>query len=1004
MQRFFRNIASVFILTTTFAVAQQSAIYTNPTSTFDRALALYKDKEYAAAQILFEKVKQNAKEQDIQADCSYYIANCAIRTNQQNADDLMEDFVSNYPTSTKQNQAYIDVAQYYFENGNYPNAMAYFDKVDESGLTYDQQEKFAFQKGYTYFTAGKKKEAANYFNRIANSKEYGSQAKYYLGYMAYDSDNYKEAGKQFEQVSTDEKYKEKLSYFQADMNFKLGNFQKAIDLGKAAMAKSTAAEKSELNKIIGESYFNLKKYDEALPYLKEYRGKKGQWNNTDYYQLGYVYYQQKDYENAISQFNKIIDGNDFVAQNGYYHLGESYLKTDKKQQALNAFKNASEMDFDKKIQEDAYLNYAKLSYEIGNSYQSVPDVINSFIDKYPDNQNNDELKGLLINSYITSKNYKEALTLIEKNKKPEYKPAYQKVTFYRGLELFTDGNYQEALKMFSKSLAENSDKKFSARAAFWKAESEFTLDKFNDALLSYKDFETNVEAKNTPEFKNYYYNLGYAYFKQKEYEQAGNAFQQFIDANPADKTKLNDAYLRLGDSRFVTSKYWPAMDAYNKVVENKSVDADYAAFQKAISYGFVGKNDKKIEDFNKFLQNFKNSQYRDDALFELGNTYVNENKNDLAIKTYDQILSENKTGTYAAKAVLRQGLIYYNDDKDDLAITKFKKVTADFPRTPEAMEAVQTARLIYLDNGKVDEYATWVKSLVYVEVSDTELDNDTYEAAEKQYLQNNAKQAISGLSGYIAKFPKGLHSLKANFYLAQLYFADNTTDSAAKCYEYVIAQPKNEYTEQSLNRLCEIYLKKNDNAKAVPVLKRLETEADFPQNKTFAQANLMRVYYEQNDFANAVVYADKVLANPKTDNKIKSDAEIIVARSAVKVNDDAKARTAYANLLKIAKGELAAEALYYDAYFKNKDGKFAESNKTVQKLSKEYSGYKYFGAKGLIVMAKNFYGLKDSFNATYILDSVIKNFTEFDDVVKEAQQELDKIKAEESKTNSSITK
>jgi hypothetical protein len=38
-------------------------------------------------------------------------------------------------------------------------------------------------------------------------------------------------------------------------------------------------------------------------------------------------------------------------------------------------------------------------------------------------------------------------------------------------------------------------------------------------------------------------------------------------------------------------------------------------------------------------------------------------------------------------------------------------------------------------------------------------------------------------------------------------------------------------------------------------------------------------------------------------------------------------------LLTIAKGELAAEALYYDAYFKNKDGKFETSN-TVQKLAK----------------------------------------------------------------------
>ena len=109
-------------------------------------------------------------------------------------------------------------------------------------------------------------------------------------------------------------------------------------------------------------------------------------------------------------------------------------------------------------------------------------------------------------------------------------------------------------------------------------------------------------------------------------------------------------------------------------------------------------------------------------------------------------------------------------------------------------------------------------------------------------------------------------------------------------------------------------------------------------------------------------------------------------------------------MLKIAKGELAAEALYYDAYFKNKDGKFADSNKAVQKLAKDYSGYKYFGARGLIVMAKNYYRLKDSFQATSILDSVIENFADFPDVVQEAQTELNTIKTEESKINSSITK
>ncbi|QRE03398.1 tetratricopeptide repeat protein [Flavobacterium psychrophilum] len=990
-----------FVFTSMFA--QQSAIYTNDLAAYNKALSLFNDKQYQSAQILFDKVKQENSNPELEADCTYYSANCGIRLNQNNADEKMQSFVKNYPTSTKQNLAYTEVATYYFEQGKYPQALEWFDKVDESSLTEDELDKYNFYKGYSFFNSSKKKEATQYFNKVVNSQEYGSQAKYYLGFLAYEGDDYKEATKYFDQVSGEEKYKEKLSYFQADMNFKLGKFDKAIQLGQAAMNNSNDFEKSELNKIIGESYFNLKEYNQAIPFLKEYKGKKGKWNNTDYYQLGYAFYKQNDFENAINQFNKIIDGKDFVAQNAYYHLGESYLKTDKKPQALNAFKNASEMTFDIKIQEDAALNYARLSYDIGNSYQSVPDVLNGFMTKYPSNPNKPEIENLLINSYITSKNYKEALNLLEKNKSFENKTAYQKVAFYRGLELFTDGSYKEALAIFKKSIAEQKDPKFSARGTFWKAETEYILNDFTNALLSFKQFLGYPEAKETVEFANVNYNMAYSHFKLKEYEQAGNFFQKYIEVSKDDKTRLTDAYLRLADSKFVTTRYAAALEAYDKAIILKTFDADYAAFQKAICYGFMGKNDKKIAGFNQFLKTYPNSQYRDDALFELANTYTTENETASSIKTYDQLIAENSNGSYVSKALLRQGLIYYNADKDEQALTKFKKVVANFPKSEEALEAVKTARLIYVDNGKVDEYATWVKSLDFVNISDSDLDNDSWEAAEKQYLQGNNKQAITNLSSYIKTFPNGIRILKANFYLAESYFKEESANSIPY-YEYTISKARNEYTEQSLSRLCQIFLRNTNYTKAIPVLLRLESEADFPQNKTYAQANLMKSYYTEKDYANSVIYAEKVLENPKTEDKIKSDAQIIVARSAIKVGNEAKAKVAYAKLQKIAKGELAAEALFYEAYFKNAASQFEESNKVVQKLAKDYSGYKYFGAKGLVVMAKNFYGLKDSFQATYILESVIKNFTDYADVVLEAKKELDLIKFEEAKTNSSITK
>jgi len=986
----------------TFSVsAQKSTIYNSNSKDFETAVSLYTAGQYASAKLVFDRVKINSVNQEVLSDCLYYNAMCAIRERQPSAGNLMERFILDYPTSTKRNQAYVELGHFYFQQENYEKALSWYEKVDEMYLGANETEKYNFQKGYSFFVAKDKKEASIYLNKVLNTSNYGSQAKYYLGFMAYEGDDYKQATKYFDAVSTEGKYKERMSYYQSDMNFKLGNFQKAIDLGEQAMSKSTPAEQSELNKIIGESYFNLKEYEKAIPYLKLYKGKNGKWTNVDFYQLGFAYYQQKEFQEAVSQFNKIIDGKDFVAQNGYYHLGQSCLNLDKKQEALNAFKNASEMDFDASLKEESSLNYAKLSYEIGNSYESVPAILMAFLEQYPQNSNKSTIEKLLIDSYISSKNYKEALAILEKNGIQENKLAYQKVLFYSGLQSFTDGEYKEALQRFEKAISQQKDALITARATFWKGETQFVLDDFKNALLTFKQFIGFAEAINTAEFKNCNYNIAYAYFKMKEYDQAGNYFQKQIEKG-TDKVRMNDAYLRLADCRFVTSKYWPAMEAYAKVIEQKGVDADYAFYQRAISYGFVAKNEKKIENLVSFLQLYPKSEYRDDALFELGNTYVTENKDEKAIATYNQLIKEFENGSFVSKVILRQGLVYYNADKDAQALAKFKQVVAAFPKSAEALEAVSTARLIYVENGKVDEYASWVRTLDFVAVSDADLDNDTYESAEKQYQQSNTSQAITGFGAYLTAFPKGIHALQAHFYLAQSLYSNDSEEKAVAHYEYVIAEPRNEFTEPSLVRLAQIFLKAKEVEKAIVVLSRIETEADLLQNKTFAQANLMKLYYDKKDYSNSVVYAEKVLENPKTEADVKSDAQIVVARSAMETGDVAKAKSGYEKLM-TAQGELGAEALYYDAYFKNKAGKFEDSNVAIQQLAKNYSDYKYFGAKGLLLMATNFYALKDSYQATYILETIIKNFTDFPEVVAQAQKDLETIKAEESKTNSSIT-
>ena len=993
---------SLFLLISFTNYSQQSAAFTNDLVEYNRALELYSNNQFLAAQSLFARIKEKADRDTVKSDCSYYIANCAVRLNQQDADQLMEEFVTKYPTSIKRNSAFIDVANFYFENGKYSHARKWYDKVDEASLSKGEIERFNFNNGYAFFKNKRYTEAKKYFNRVSDSQKYGSQAKYYLGFKAYEGDEYEEANELFEEVKDEERYSEGLSYYQADMNFKLGKFEDAIALGKEQYDSSNPQEKSELAKIIGESYFNLGKYSEAIPYLKDYKGKRGRWNNTDYYQLGYAYYKQSDFQNASTEFNKIIDGKNAVAQNAYYHLAESYVKLNQKQQALNAFKNASEMTFSEEIQEDAWLNYAKLSYEIGNSYESVPKVLLSFIEKYPENQHNEALGDLLIDSYITSKNYKEAMELLENNKSFQNKLAYQKVAFYRGIELYNESDYSEAIAFFNKSLKEPRDNKFVARATYWKAESDFQLSNFDESLIGYKQFLQLTGASGTSEIINSSYNLGYNNFKLKNYPQAIDNFKEYIALSDVDAARKKDAFLRLGDSYFVTSKYWPAMENYNAAIELGTSNNDYAHFQKAISYGFVDRADTKIEELNAFVSKYSKSVYRDDALYELGNSYLSKENNADAIRNYDRLVREMPKSRFVSKSLLKKALILDNSGKSNDALVLFKRVANDYPSSPEALQAVSSAKIIYIDQGKVEDYASWVSSLDFVEVEEAELDDATYQAAEKPYLENKTSQAISRFEAYLSQFPTGNHALEAHFYLGQMCFSEEKNDKAIPHYEFVVSRERSEFTEQALARISELYLAKNDYENALTYLVRLESEADFPQNIVFAQTNSMKASYELNQYAEAVSYAQKVLENSKIDNAIKSDAQIIIARSAMKTGDEEKAKNAYTEVSKIATGQLAAEALYYGAYFKNKEGEYAISNDSIQILAKDYSGYKFYGAKGLVLMAKNFYALEDAYQATYILESVITNFTDFPEVVEEAKADLAVIKSAEAKTNSSV--
>src|SRR5699024_10726954 len=128
-------------------------------------------------------------------------------------------------------------------------------------------------------------------------------------------------------------------------------------------------------------------------------------------------------------------------------------------------------------------------------------------------------------------------------------------------------------------------------------------------------------------------------------------------------------------------------------------------------------------------------------------------------------------------------------------------VAKEFPSTPESLQAVAAAKNIYIDEGRVNDYAAWVKTLDFVELGDTELDDSTYSAAEQPYMENDFSQAKKRFQAYLKEFPNGKNALKANFYLGQIFFSDKEFSKAIPHFAFVTDRERNVYTEQALSRI-----------------------------------------------------------------------------------------------------------------------------------------------------------------------------------------------------------
>ena len=970
--------------------AQQTAYYFDPDEDLKEGLELFYKEKYGAAQDRFVNFldRTSGKEATARSDAQFFDAICALRLNHRNAESKVETFLEDYPESVKANPAAFEMGNYHFQKKRYRRALRWYQKMKTKKLRIDDLNEYTFKSGYCYFDNKEYDRALGYFQElIGQSGSYTADSKYYYGYIQYMKGNHETALKYFLELSEQREYKGIVPFYITQIYYLQEKYSEVIEFAPGLLRQANEDQRTEIARIIGDAHFRLKMYEEAIPYLEQYRRGVKRMNRQEHYQLGFAYYMNEKLNESVAELEKVKDGDDPLSQNSNHLLGGILITLDDKYKARNAFRKASTLEFDKTVQEESLLNYAKLTFDLSISSETLR-AFEEFLTTFPESESIDEVYDYLVKVFMNTRNYKDALVTLDKisDKNSDVKTAFQRIAYYRGLELFNNQKYKDAIDHFDKSLVYGwLNPSYKALCYYWTGESWYRLKGYNKAVEHYNRFLLAKRAYDLPEYNMAQYNIAYAHFKKQEYNKALSWFRKLLNRiDNSDDKMMADTYNRIGDCYFINRTYWQAIEYYDKAAALRTDDADYGQFQKGFTLGLVQRPNRKIEELERMIEDFPKSNYADDALFEIGRSRMNMGEKNQAIDVFKNLIRKYPSSTYVRRSYLQLGLIYYNAEQNTQALETYKKIVNSWPDTPEAKDALMGIKNIYVDQNRVEEYFSFIKSTGQgTDVSLLEQDSLSYMAAENVFMQGDCDRAKQYFERYIDRFSNGQFLLNAHYYKADCNFKAAEYSKALRSYEWILSRGRNDFSELAQTRSGAIYYQQKDYSRALGIYQELTGTAEIPSNIIDARLGVLRCTYKLKDYQAVIGAANKILYTDKISNETVREATFKLGKAYLETGDIEGALDALSVVAGNVKTVEGAEAKYQRAQIYFNKGRTDEADKEVLDFLDKNTTHQYWLARAYVLWSDIYLKKNDLFQAKATLQILDENYENNSDGIKQ---------------------
>jgi len=959
---------------------------------FSEGVNLMSKSDYGSARQYFERYLET-NDATYKERAEYNIAKCALSLYHLDGETLITKYIRDYPSSQMALMAHFELGNYFFQDKNYKKAILHFKEVNAKVLDKAQKQDLAYKLGYSYFTQRNFKNAITYFNQLKSKKgKYQVLSSYYAGFIEFGNKEYDLAITDLKLAASDPNFANSVALMLASVYYEKGDNEELINYLIPFMSKSGALSKNaQLAIFLAEAYYFTHQFENANEYYAKGIEKL---NNEATYNYAVSLSKTGNRVDAIEALNRIAGNLTQTEILATYLLGKLYLMENEKLYALGAFLQIDKVE-NREIAEESRFLAARLSFQLSRTSQSI-EILKDFLLKYPNSSHITEANTLLAKALVQTNDYQAAIAYIESlpKKSGDIDNAYQKATYLLGAELFNKRKFRAAVANFDKSILRGSNESFRINAHLYTAEAFSLGRRYADAEAHYNYVIASRYSKNSDEMLLANFGLGYVLYNQEKYSKAKVQFSAFIKSADKKNPKYGRALVRLADCDYVGKDYTTALVHYKTAVSGVFREKDYAYYQMGVIYHIQSKFETALDQLDRVLTIYTSSPYVDDAVFEKAAIYLEMGSYELAINSFSKLITEHPRSKYVPYALEKRALANFNKKKYPSTVADYELFLKKYPYHPSIKNVLLGLQQAYSLDGRSTAFNATLNRFKNTNPDIEGLEVVEFDAIKGYFNEGLYAKSEEGFKGFISNYPEDPNLPEAKFILAESLFRQQKNDEALKVYYQIAADNAFDLMYRVYERIADLEYANFNFKKAINYYHQLSTTAVSPNQQYRAINGLMKSHYYINSYDSVSFFAEKLLAVDGARNEFLVAANLFEGKAFFAKGDNENAVVKFKRTTEIANDESGAEAQYLIGEIKYLQGQYDASNEVLYLVPQKYGNYDEWLDKAFLLIADNFIGNNEIFQAKATLQSIVDNTTS--KVTKsKAQLRLDELIAKE---------